>query len=264
MFSSIKVSKAKQLLPLKSPIELLFESIAFYKEYFWILLGYTAWMIVPIVAYFILSFFPTEQPIVWIASVFVSFVELLIAFWIGIILTIVISKLLTKQKLDIQALQTQTVLLIRPVVLVSILHLLIVLGGALLLIIPGIIFLVWYSFSHLAVILDEQFGTHALTFSRNLIRGRFFRTTYRLLCGPLVIGFFYSVIMGVLFLLIARLTGENIVELLIRETSPVWITTIESIGEIFMIPLMAIYMILLYIDLRLNPLEKSDKVVDVC
>jgi len=70
--------------------------------------------------------------------------------------------------------------------------------------------------------------------------------------------------MGVLFLLIARLTGENIVELLIRETSPVWITTIESIGEIFMIPLMAIYMILLYIDLRLNPLEKSDKVVDVC
>lgn len=264
MSSSIKALKAKQLLPLKSPFELLFETLVFYKKYLWILVGYTAWMFIPIVGYFILSFFPITQPIVWIASVFVSFFELLIAFWIGIILTLVIYKLLANQKLEFQSLQTQTVLLIRPVVFVSILHLLIVLGGSLLLIIPGIIFIVWYSFSHLAVVLDGQFGMQALSFSRNIVRGRFFKTTYRLVTGPLIIGFFYSVIIGIIFLLVTSYTGDNILETLAKDTPPIWIQTIESIGEIFMIPLMAIYMILLYKDLQLNPMEKSDKVVDVC
>ena len=63
--------------------------------------------------------------------------------------------------------------IISSLVIVSILQGLIVLGGILLLVIPGIIFIIWYAFATMAVILEEKRPREALAFSHSLVRGRF-------------------------------------------------------------------------------------------
>lgn len=63
--------------------------------------------------------------------------------------------------------------LVLPYLLVAILVGLAVIGGLILLIVPGIIFAVWFSLSSFTLILDNQRGTAALKASKGLVSGRF-------------------------------------------------------------------------------------------
>jgi len=66
----------------------------------------------------------------------------------------------------------KTVHLILPAIGVSILTSLIIFGGFLLLIIPAIIFALWYAFGLYAVILDNKKVGEALNYSKSLVKGR--------------------------------------------------------------------------------------------
>ncbi len=77
--------------------------------------------------------------------------------------------------------------------LLSVLLFLITLGGSILLIIPGIIFSVWFSFARF-VFIDQNLGIRAsLSKSRELIKNRFWPVLGRLI----VIGLFFGIISGV-------------------------------------------------------------------
>jgi len=97
-----------------------------------------------------------------------------------------------------EELQTATRLVV-PAILVSILTSLIVLGGLVLLIIPGIIFAVWFAFTFYAVAIDENKTLIALQTSKELVAGRWWATLWRLLAP--------AVIFGIILILVNWLLG---------------------------------------------------------
>lgn len=77
-----------------------------------------------------------------------------------------------------------------PVILMSILASLIILGGTLLVLVPGIIFAVWFAFYFYAIVLDNQKGLSSLHASKHLVKGRWFAVLWRLLAP----GMFFALI----------------------------------------------------------------------
>lgn len=91
--------------------------------------------------------------------------------------------------------------LIWPVIYASFLVSLIVLGGTLLFIIPGIIFAVWYSFAFYNVIFENVGGFNALRASKSLVVGRWWSIAWRLVAAGIVFGVLNSVLAYVLTVL---------------------------------------------------------------
>jgi hypothetical protein len=118
------------------------------------------------------------------------------------------------------------------VILVAILVGLAVLGGLILLVIPGLIFAVMLSVSVPALVVEDRRGTEAMGRSWNLVKGNFWHAV-----GVIVVA---GLITGVVSGVIGAIGGDNWV---LR-----WI--FNSIGTIITAPFSALVIVLLYIDLR--------------
>ncbi len=77
--------------------------------------------------------------------------------------------------------------LILPVFGLSLIVGLIVVGGFILLIIPGIIFGIWFTFIAQARVLDQKKGFSALGFSRSLVKGNWWGIFGRIVVGMLIV-----------------------------------------------------------------------------
>lgn len=135
--------------------------------------------------------------------------------------------------------------LIWPVIYTSLLVLVIVLGGTILFIIPGIIFSIWFSFTFYTVILEEKRGANALKASKEMVVGRWWGIFWRLLAP----GFFYAFIFMVL-----SYSLSYILSLLL--SSFAYIITngiVMSILSAVISPLTALTTILLYFSAKENP-----------
>ncbi len=81
----------------------------------------------------------------------------------------------------------KTARLILPVFGLSFLVGLIVVGGFILVIIPGIIFSIWFTFVAQARVLDKKKGVSALGFSRTLVKGNWWGVFGRIVVGILAV-----------------------------------------------------------------------------
>jgi len=104
--------------------------------------------------------------------------------------------------------------------------------GFILLIIPGIIFLVFLSVSEPALIVENRRGTEAMSRSWNLVRGHFWHALVVILVAAIITG----VVQGIL----TAIGGDN---WFVR-----WIFT--AIAQIITAPFTALVTVLLYLDLR--------------
>lgn len=109
--------------------------------------------------------------------------------------------------------------------IVSLLSILAVLAGILFFILPGIIFAIWFTFVDFAVVLDGKRGIQALSFSKNLVSGKWWGVFGRLLLLSLVSG-----LIGFILQLIP-LIGE-------------------FLSTLFLPPFQTIYLFLIYSDLK--------------
>ncbi|MDD2758647.1 MAG: hypothetical protein PHD72_04790 [Patescibacteria group bacterium] len=135
--------------------------------------------------------------------------------------------------------------LIWPVIYTSLLVMLIVLGGTILFIIPGIIFSIWYTFTYYAIIFEEKKGTAALTVSKSLVVGRWWSILWRVL-APAV---FYSVI-----LLIINYSITYGLAYLLKGFSYVVVNgVLTSVISALISPLTALTIVLLYFSAKENP-----------
>lgn len=243
---------------LASPRDLLRATIDLYRKEFWLFLGYAAWLLVPAAAFYFAIALPSN-PVTSVLIVVTIVLQLFVWLWILVCLMRATALLTANKPIDHDVLSTQSLRRIQPVLTVVFLQVLIVLGGTLLLIIPGIIFWVWYSFAQVASGLDDKRPVESLTFSRTLVQGRFFATLWRLIAGPVVIGLLYAFLSGALLTILARLFGID-VSLVFSDAPPLWSQIVQSIVDIFFIPLFLIYTVLLYQDLKNNQLEKAGAV----
>jgi len=229
-------------------LSLLKRSVGLYRMHASLLVGYAAWLLLPY-AGLILAQMVSNETVAQLLTVAIIVSSIVLWIWVEILVTIAANDLASGQKPDAGAMHEKARVVIWPVILVNLLQMLIVLGGTLLFIIPGLIFAVWYFFASLSAILDGKRGTEALSFSRSLSRGRFWRAAWLMVGGPLVISIIYYPIISLIIVAIASMTGTNL-DLLLSDHPPLWSDVVASIGDVFLLPLTITYFVLAYQELK--------------
>ena len=240
---------------LSSPLELLTHAGRMYREHLWLFLGYAAWLLLPFAAFVVLTFAPSHWFIV-VAAIVAAAAELFLSIWVSIVLMRLCASIHAGKPLDIKQLHVNSLQRVPAIVGVIFLQIIIFLGGLLLLIAPGILFAIWYSFAQPITAIEDKRGMQALADSKELVHGRFFPVLWRLFLGPFVIGLVFSIVVGALISVIAFANGLDPIVILDQSPSPVWVDIIEMIGEVLILPLVVIYITLLYLELKKNPVEK--------
>ncbi len=162
-------------------------------------------ILAPYIILYLVQYF--KVPGMAILTLILTLISIIINLWAAILFIIMIDKIYKKESFDINNLYKQARHKILSYLLVSILVFLIVLGGFILLIIPGIIFAIWYAFAVYYNILENKKGLTALKSSKKLVKGRWGKTAWRLIIPPL---FVYFIVMIVATALIYLLTNGQI------------------------------------------------------
>lgn len=135
--------------------------------------------------------------------------------------------------------------------IVSFLMALIVMAGMLLLIIPGIIFAIWYYFAPMAAMLDNEKIIPALKTSQALTKGRFGQVFWRL-CAPLVL--YVVVFIFVSWMLISP--GQYFLTTT-GQSSAYWVSIAAMIlFYFFSMPIFSLTPIILYEEMKRTPVAK--------
>ena len=182
---------------LKTATELIVESWKLYAKNWRKFLPYLIMLFLPTLILSALGAISLYLSVYLPSSSLTSNVVILVVFAASLVLTIWVSIALARTMFDcLLARPTEwketffaSSDLIWPVIYTSFLVTLIVLGGTLLLIIPGIIFAVWYSFTFYTVIFENIKGLNALSASKSMVAGRWLPVAWRLLITALVFGF---------------------------------------------------------------------------
>ncbi len=173
---------------LKTASEILSESFQLYKRHWREFIPYIAVLFLPTLLLSILGalslylsiFFPASDGVTSILIVALFSASLVTTIWASIALIRAARAATLGQPLNWKENLKASNHVILPFIWVSILTSLIVLGGTILFIIPGIIFAVWYNFAVYAVALENARGMNALSISKSLVVGRWWSIAGRL------------------------------------------------------------------------------------
>lgn len=132
---------------------------------------------------------------------------------------------------------------------VNILSVLAIFGGTLLLIVPGIIFSVWFSLSGYLVFSENLSGVKALSASRAYIKGKFWAVVLRW-------GF-----LGIIYLLIAVVVS-SLLTFIFSLSFDTSITLTRLILGVFWFPLMMIFGYLIYFYIKYPKNIKIEEVIE--
>ena len=111
-------------------------------------------------------------------------------FFLGnIAILVAIKNLKQERKESIHSVYAQAIKLFLPVMVVIIIQSLIVMGGFLFLIAPGILFSIWYMFAFYSAVIYNKRKTEALALSKAIVRKSMGRAIgYSLLAGIIIYG----------------------------------------------------------------------------
>ncbi|MFC1787709.1 hypothetical protein ACFLZY_00620 [Patescibacteria group bacterium] len=230
--------------------ELLSQSLTLYKKQKTITTGYISWLLIPFAGFLFLD--SLHDQIDNSVSFGLSFIATLIQIIIWLTVFIILTRLADqehKKNLTPETLTANLFPAVSVVLVVTVLKSLITIGGLLVLIIPGVIFLIWYHFAETATVLNNQKGMAALTYSHNLIKKRFWLAAWKIIAGPLAIFSGYIIILAGLLSLIGFIGGID-QSLIFRDTPPLWVNAVSGVAEIFTLPLFIFYSTFLYKSLR--------------
>ncbi len=172
--------------------------------------------------------------------------SLVFAIWVTIALAKTMLDCLLAKPTEWKETFTSSSTLIWPMILTSFLVTLSVFGGTLLLIVPGIIFAIWYSFTSYVVIFEGQQGLNAMRASKALVVGRWWPIVWRLAISTLVFGFLNSALSYVLAYSIRLLPLPLFIQSASASTLTVLVSAITA-------PLSAGAILILYQSAKQNP-----------
>lgn len=176
--------------------------------------------------------------------------SLVLAIWVSIALARTIFDCLLARPTEWKETFSASSPLIWPVIWTSFLVSAIVLGGTLLLIIPGIIFAVWYSFTFYTVIFENAKGLNALNASKSLVVGRWWPIVWKLAIPALLFGALNSLLAYVLAFLIRLLP----LPMFIQSTAA---SALTSVASAIIAPLSAAATLILYKNAVENPVGQQ-------
>lgn len=216
-----------------------------YRSSIALLSGYLAWLLVPEIGLVLLPFLPAGAGNDFLGLV-LQLVGGVLSLWVSLILIRILSAAAMGRHESLPAVIAASRERFWPFVVAGALMGLVVAGGFILLIVPGLMFFVWYAFSTLEAALGGHNGLPALSASRNLVRGRFWPVAWRLLAGPLVMTAWYAILMGLIFVPLMIATGTTL-SAVSGDQPPLWFMAFDTVGQTFFLtPLLLAYSVLLY------------------
>lgn len=237
-----------------SATDIITKSWELYRKH-WRQLGvYLLLLFIPTLFIFALSalgtrlndFFPSSTVITNIILLIIFVASLVFNLWTYITLLHATKSLLLEQTApDWKLSFNSTSHLIGPFIYTSILTALAVLGGTLLLIIPGIIFSVWYSFVTLVVVVEGKTGIKAMRLSKNLVAGRWWSIAWRIFLPNALFALLSFILTALVSLPLILISSPDIKEILDNGLSAIVSTLIA--------PLSAAATMLLYLNAKQNP-----------
>ncbi len=135
---------------------------------------------------------------------------------------------------DVKESYRQSVALFWPFVWVSILGVVVTIGGFIMLIVPGIMMGIWFLFSRYLVITEGRRGLDALVQSREYARGYWFALFGRMLLMGIVIAVLSAIVSGLLTLLITVTAGA------------IFAPIVNILIWVFVVPFSVIYLYVIY------------------
>ena len=265
--SSFASSSSQPVASLKKPTELLSEAWKLYKARWKTFLGI---MIAPILLMLLtflvfgiialgiglLGSFISGSSIVNIVIYLVVFILLLalflaiiiIQFWSQVALIFAIKD--SGENIGIKESYKRGWRKIKPFFWVLILSGLIVMGGYVFFVIPGIIFGIWFSFAIFIVVVEDLKGMNAILKSREYVRNYWWQVLWRGLFLAAVIISAFVVVFIIVFILASIFT-------LIAKPSPFLVEAVKEIfnlagnfASIIIVPFTVAYSFLIYNDLK--------------
>jgi uncharacterized membrane protein len=246
-----------------SPFALIKSSIIQYKKNAVTYLGYAAWTLIPATGIILLQIAP-KTPMTFLILFLLTITEIFLWVWISIIIIQLTTSTKPINKLDQNKLQISSIQKMHPLIWVGFIELLIIAGGTILLIIPGLIFMVWYAFAQLSVVLDNKRGMKALSYSRDLVKGRFLYTAYSTILIPILMMLVYLMIFSIITTPFFSMSGQTINDILELNAAPMWLQSLQIAGDVLFMPLIIIYTTKLYQHMKdtynSTGLEKGSKI----
>jgi len=207
----VKIEKPEKL---KGVIQLIKESWEMYysnlRTILYIMLVPLAFFILQSIISYAFVLIASGQNNISIVAVTILSITLSLVYGVLTLLTTVAMILSIKDDLSAKEAYSRGISLFFSYLWVIVLNTLIILGGLVLLIIPGLIFIVWFMFSQYALIFEEKKGFQALKRSKELVKGRFIDVIYRVVVFTVFmipVYFIISFSVGLIGLLISIAIG---------------------------------------------------------
>ncbi|MFC1598994.1 hypothetical protein ACFL2U_03250 [Patescibacteria group bacterium] len=202
-------------------------------------------LILPYIALFLVGYFEVQPNV--ILSISLTAIAIVLNLWLAIFFIELINNIYTKKQADQDNLYEIAFRKIPSYFVVAVLVGIITILGFILLIIPGVIFAIWYSFAIYINILEKKDnkGWTALKRSKELVKGRWGKTFWRLLIPPLAI---YALSMVVVIGLMFMLTGGQVS--LENPQHALLYNTLSTVIILILSPLFTSFYIILYNSLK--------------
>lgn len=215
--------------------DLLRESWALYKNNFALFAKIIAWLLIPSVILSLLPYF-VSSPVAFLAANFmISLASWVLSVLITIAIILAMDAVLKKEPIKLKNIYNLSYSKTFSGIIISILVSLAVGFGTILLIIPGIIFSVWFSFSLYVLVLENKKGTEALSASRQLVKGKFWPILWRWIAPNFVYGVILLIIILIPIYIIDFAVGQPGASF--TQYPPWWSTIIANIIPVFAAPL---------------------------
>lgn len=233
--------------------ELINKSWSLYWSNWRMLVSIALWSLIPVAASILIAFIPES---LWIAALFLSIAvgigAVIIGLWVYVTLTRVIAKLYKEEKVNVKQVYQKAWDNIIPLLWVSVLTGLAVFGGTLLLIIPGIIFAVWFAFSSPINVLEGTRGSAALSESKQLVSGKWWSVLWRFLATYIVYGILFYTVTILAMVLIGLATGSWEALAAGAPTDTIlWVENLAtSLINVIAMPLFSAVTVILYLELK--------------
>ncbi|MBI4281172.1 hypothetical protein HY628_03165 [Candidatus Uhrbacteria bacterium] len=237
--------------PLIHVSDLTKEVTSLYRKHFFDFLRILIWLLVPTVLSALLPLFPISKLSKIVIDASLSLLMVILSLWLSVTLVDLVGTYAGKtnaKKLK-QGIWAQAGRVV-DFTLISLLQAAVIFIGFLLFVIPGFIFLNWFSFARYAVLIDESSpGSEALRLSKNLVNGRFWSIAWRWIGSYLYFGSFLVLVTIALVALVGALLGDP--GLGLRNGQPVWWSTlIVSVFSVLVTPIFIAVGVLLYEDAK--------------
>lgn len=184
------------------------------------------------------------------------------SMWISLALVRVMAARYENKKTQTEKIELQNAVpLILPAILASLLTTLAITGGLILLIIPGVIFTIWFAFSFYAVALDNNKVIESLKTSKRLVQGRWWSVWWRLFAPGIVFA---------LFMILAQWLIGFPIEIILKYVTPeTWLYAVlvslfallSTFVSLFFTPLTTAAPTILYLELKKTPSE-TEKILE--